>query len=296
MLLLPDLSALANSTVGIFSDYSGEDSSSKYYTYSFLICAYGSLDPFRSEMKKVRAKCGLGDKEIAFKYFGMGAIQRALPAYLNALNDQVPGLLFTLVVEKKIVSLFGPSSNSTLRTLSQLLEQHGFGKLKPRVAEKTLRVVHTAAYLTALLGHDGQKVFWMSDKDATCANAEAHKRLLRLYQTVLGHYTMRQHPLIGGALPLEPCSTDFLDLLSASDIAAGTAGQYFTGRDDVGKQDVYVKEGADKVLMWLAYDAMALKKLCIHLCAGDNGTIKSIPFVPKQIPDMATFLPIHLCR
>jgi hypothetical protein len=38
-LLLPDLSALLNRTIGIFSDYGGEDASSRYFTYSFLVCA-----------------------------------------------------------------------------------------------------------------------------------------------------------------------------------------------------------------------------------------------------------------
>jgi hypothetical protein len=37
----------------------------------------------------------------------MGTIQRALPSYLETLNGYVPGLLFTLIVEKRLVSLFG---------------------------------------------------------------------------------------------------------------------------------------------------------------------------------------------
>jgi hypothetical protein len=45
LLLLPDLSALANTTVGIFSDYSGEGAGT-YLTYSFLMCGWGSLEPF----------------------------------------------------------------------------------------------------------------------------------------------------------------------------------------------------------------------------------------------------------
>ena len=49
-LLLPDLSALANWTVGIFSDYGGEDSTSRFFTYSFLVCAFGSLEPFKQQM------------------------------------------------------------------------------------------------------------------------------------------------------------------------------------------------------------------------------------------------------
>lgn len=298
LLLLPDLSALANSTIGIFSDYGGEDSSSNYLTYSFLMCAWGSLDTFWREMKKHRANSGLGDKEIEFKDFGMGLMRKALPGYLDLLNGYVPGLLFTIVVEKRIVSLFGPQDRSTGAALSQRLEEKGVGKLKPEVAEKALRVVHTAAFLTALLGHEGQKIFWMSDHDAICPDLKAHNRLLALFHNVLGLYTERQFGLIGGALPFNERSTDYLDLLSAADVVAGSVGQYFTSRDNLGEKDARVKEGAEKVLVWLGHDGLALKKMCIQLSLGDDGKILfgAIGFNPKQTPDSVTFLPIHLCR
>lgn len=297
LLLLPDLSALANSTVGIFSDYSGEGDGN-YLTYSFLICAWGSLATFWREMKKLRANCALGNKEIEFKDFGMGVMRAALPGYLDLLNGYVPGLLFTIVVDKRILSLFGPQDRSTGVALSERLEEQGFGKLKPQIAEKAFRVVHTAAFLTALLGHDGQKIFWMSDHDAICPDAKAHERLLALFHNVLSLYTARQFGLIGGARPFSERSTDFLDLLSAADIVAGSVGQYFTSRGKVGEQNACVKEGAEKVLVWLGHDGLALKKLCIQLCLGDDGTIRfgAVEFNPKQTPDSVTFLPIHLCR
>jgi hypothetical protein len=297
LLLLPDLSALANTTVGIFSDYSGEGEG-RYLTYSFLMCAWGSLDTFRGEMKKLRAHFALGNKEIEFKDFRMAAMRNALRAYLDLLNGYVPGLLFTAVVDRRILSLFGPQDRSTGATLSRRLDEQGFGKLKPQIAEKALRVVHTAAFLTALLGHEGQKIFWMSDHDAICADADAHIRLLHLFHNVLSLYSTRQFGLIGGALPFSERSTDFLDLLSAADIVAGSIGQYFTGRDEVGEQNVRVKEGAEKVLVWLGHDGLALKKFCVQLVLGDDGTIRfgAVEFQPKQTPDSVTFLPIHLCR
>ncbi len=297
LLLLPDLSALANTTVGIFSDFGGEDSSSNYLTYSFLMCAWGSLATFWEEMKKHRANSGLGSKEIEFKDFGMGLMRKALPGYLELLNGYVPGLLFTAVVEKRILSLFGPQNRTTGDALSKKLEEEGL-KLKPEIAEKAFRVVHTAAFLTALLGHEGQKIFWMSDHDAICPDLKAHNRLLALFHNVLGLYTERQFGLIGGALPFSERSTDYLDLLSAADIVAGSVGQYFTSRDDLGEKDARVKEGAEKVLVWLGHDGLALKKFCIQLALGDDGTIRfgSVEFQPKQTPDTVTFLPIHVCR
>jgi hypothetical protein len=297
LLLLPDLSALANSTVGIFSDYSGEGSG-KYLTYSFLMCAWGSLDTFRRKMKELRAKFGLGTKEIAFKDFRMAVMRNALPAYLSILNGYVPGLLFTVIVDERIVSLFGPQDRSTGKALSEMLEAQGFGRLKPLVAEKALRVVHTSAFLTALLGHEDQKIFWMSDHDAICADADAHKHLLELFHNILSLYTTRQFGLIGGALPFRERSTDFLDLLSAADVVAGSIGQYFTSRDELGEGEARIKEGADKVLVWLGHDGLALKKFCVQLGLGDDDTIRfgAVEFQPKQTPDSVTFLPIHLCR
>jgi hypothetical protein len=296
-LLLPDLSALANQTVGIFSDYSGE-SIGNYDTYSFLICAWGSLGPFRQQMQQVREKCAMGSKEIEFKDFGMGTIQRALPSYLETLNGYVPGLLFTLVIDKRLVSLFGARDRSTARALAKILEERGFGARKPLVAEKVMRVIHTAAYLTALLGHEGQKIFWMTDHDSICPTPEMHNRMLELFHNVLGLYTSTKFGLIGGARPFAERSTDYLDLLSATDIAAGAVAQYFTGRDEVGEHDVCVKPGAEKVLQWLGLDAWALKKLCVMISAGDNGAILSgtVECASRQMPETATFLPTQLCR
>src|SRR5271163_2439897 len=105
-LLLPDLSALCNTTVGIFSDYGGE-STGKYLTYSFLVCAFGTLGPFQQHMAALRKKASIGHKEIAFKDFGMGPLQRMLPSYLRLVDGYVLGLVFTLVVDKSIPSLFG---------------------------------------------------------------------------------------------------------------------------------------------------------------------------------------------
>jgi hypothetical protein len=237
---------------------------------AFLICAFGSLDPFKREMRRVRKEFGLADKEIEFKDFGMGPIQRALPAYLETLNGYVPGLLFTLVVDKRLKSLFGSSHKSTLETLAQMLEARGVGRRRPHVAEKVMRVVHTAAFLTALLGHEGQQIFWMSDHDAVCPNPAMHDQMLSLYHNILTLYTAKTFGRIGGGHPFDDRSTDFLDLLSAADIAVGAVGQYFTGRSAVGEENVGVKPGAEKVLGWLGVDALALKKTCVMIAAGDG--------------------------
>jgi hypothetical protein len=296
-LLLPDLSALGNRTVGIFSDYGGEGSGN-WLTYSFLVCAYNTLPSFYGQMKDIRARFGLGDKEIAFKDFRMGQLRRALPAYLDALNGYVPGFLLTLMIDKHVPSVFGPGDKPSRDEIMRKLSTFGFKNLKPKTAEKALRVVHTAAYLTALLCHPGQHVFWMTDHDAITANPETYDQLLRLFQNALGLYSSKPFDRRGGALPFVERDTNYLDLLSAADVTAGALAQYFSDRDAVGEVDARVKEGAEQVLLWLGHDGLALKKLCIQMRIGADGTLVSGPIdiVPKIVRDDITFLPIELCR
>src|SRR6266851_6820461 len=72
LLVLPNLTAFSNDALGVFSDYSGEDHSARYLTYSVLVCGYRYTGAFSDRMKGVRKTYKLGDKEIAFKDFGMG--------------------------------------------------------------------------------------------------------------------------------------------------------------------------------------------------------------------------------
>ena len=50
--------------------------------------------------------------------------------------------------------------------------------------------------------------------------------------------------------------------------------------------------------MWLCHDGFALKKLCLLMRLGTDGTLVSGPIdvTPKIVRDGANFLPIELCR
>ena len=208
-LLLPNLSALANRTVGIFCDYGGEDSTSRFFTYSFLVWPFGSLDPFKQQMAMLRAKSGIGGKEIAFKDFRWGPLRRMLPAYLRLCDGYISGLLFTLVVDKTIPSLFGPGDTETTRRMTDALERTGYGSVTPRVGEKLFRILHCIAFLVALLGHPGQKIFWMTDHDAIGETPEQHSKLLGILNRVLPLYTNKPFSFLGGARPFTPRAFEF---------------------------------------------------------------------------------------
>jgi hypothetical protein len=297
-LLLPDLSALLNTTIGIFSDYGGEDPSSRYSTYSFLVCAYGSLGPFKEKMTALRATSGIGQKEIAFKDFRHGPSRRMLPAYLRLTDQYISGLLFTLVVDKSIPSLFGPGDSETLAKMADALETTGYGALSPKIAEKLFRIVHCIAFLIALLGHPGQKIFWMMDNDPIGETSERHTKLLGILLKVLPLYTTKSFGFLGGARPFTPPSFELLDLLSMSDIAAGAVAQCMSSIDTAGQQNALIKPGGDHVLRWLCHNSVTLKKFAMAVKRLPNGVVGVGPIdfeARAAIPD-ELFIPTQLVR
>ena len=297
-LLLPNLSALANRTVGIFSDYGGEDSTSRFFTYSFLICAFGSLDPFKQQMATLRAKSGIGGKEIAFKDFRWGPLRRMLPAYLRLCDGYISGLLFTLVVDKTIPSLFGPGDAETTRRMTDALEETGYGSIAPRVGEKLFRILHCIAFLVALLGQSGQKIFWMTDHDAIGESAEQHGKLLGILNRVLPLYTNKTFSFLGGARPFTPRAFEYLDILSITDIAAGTIAQTFTSIDTLGKENAQIKDGGDHVLRWLCHNSITLKKFAMTVKRLPDGEVGCGPIDFEARTPIAEelFIPTQLVR
>jgi hypothetical protein len=295
-LSLPDLRVFGNDAVAVFSDYSGE-SSGRFYTYTALVCGYSYTGRFIDRMKLVRKAHKLDEKEIEFKDLRMGQLRRALPEYLDAL-DHLPGFLCTLAVDKRIATLFAHPRNGTRQTLARILETEGLGTWKPDVAEKLLRIVHFTAFLTALLSHDGQKIFWMTDHDAICPTPEAHKSLLSVFDRVLAIYTRPgcRYPLVGGAVPFEPRAIGMLDLLSAADLVAGAIEPCIPARGSKPDGDTRVKSGADKVLVWLACDGIGLKKATIMIRQGENEAVEAgiVELGPLEASPNVPVIPITM--
>ena len=261
-LILPELRKEGNMSIGIYSDYGGEHQKNHYNTYTFLVCGFNHSYGLKSAMKDIRKKFKLGDTEISFKNFQFGPIQRALESYLNTVNFMVVGLLYTVVVSKDIESLFGVDKTNKF-LLSEILENANLGKWKPKVAEKLLRIVHTIAYLTALLSKEGQRIFWMTDHDAIASNTVQHDFTIKIFQNILPLYTKNKYDLIKGAVPFVEKSIEYLDFLSLADITAGSIERYFSVKKSRMEKLVMVKTGAEKVLKWLGHDGVGLKKQTI---------------------------------
>ena len=295
-LILPNLAAFGNKVIGVFSDYGGEHKESRYLTYSVLVCTFDLRNLFAEKMSAIREKYQLGSKEIAYKDFRMGQVLRALPEYLLTLSNYLPGFLLTLAVEKKALDANAPTSKETSVLLEEGLKSVGVEGRKPQVNAKLARVVELVAFLTALLGKNGQKVFWMTDHDEISPTNAKHGETLKAFEALLGAFCRdgQAFSLIGGALPFKERDVGMLDLLSVTDICAGALGEYLTQRKMRDEDKITVKPGCEHVLQWLGHDGIGLKKMNIIVRASEDGSIESaaIEFIPHNPPENVTIIPI----
>ncbi len=282
-LVLPELRNDGNQTIAVYSDYSGESKDSNFMTYSFVACGWNHSFAMPEEMKNIREKHGLDNKELSFKDLRHGPSQRALKEYLYAANFLVFGLLFTVVIEKEVDFLF-LSKDQDKNEISRILKEENFGEWKPKQAEKLLRIVHIVSYLMSLLSKHGQKLFWMTDNDEIAPNQAQFSNTLDLLVSVLNLYSSKKFDMVGGARPFVEKNVDTLDFLSLCDLSAGAISQYLNNQ--LVQDEVMVKKGADEILQWLAKDGVGLKKQTILIQKKDDGFVrKRIKFMLKDSPN-----------
>ena len=295
-LLLPNIRD-KNESVGVYSDYGGESSDSRFLTYSFLVCAWNQTGQFQEAMSEIRKKHKLDDqfKEIAFKDFRYGPIQRALDEYLSCASNFVNGLLLTIIIDKDIGSVWGSDRAESKKRINQAIAEADLGQWKPDIAEKMLRIVHFSSYLVALLSAPGQKVCWTSDHDAIADPPERFEKVLGLFDRLLKHYAPHDFEYVGGALPFDEKWPLQLDLLSLTDIVAGSIEHYYTRRVRNEGGEPTIKEQADKVLQWLTGDGIALKRrTMIFRAAGEKVKCGNVVFTMKEQDPNAIFVPVHV--
>ncbi|WP_405117629.1 hypothetical protein MHB43_17760 [Paenibacillus sp. FSL H8-0317] len=156
--------------------------------------------------------------------------------------------------------MFGENNKNALKELSKMFEQNNLGKWSPKNAEKVQRIIGTMGYLTHLLIPNGKNFFGMTDDDSIMANDRMSTAAANMFSNVLNSLEeKREYSTIIYANPWEK-GTDpvFLDILSLSDLVAGSLEHYYTNKGKTG--NVSFNEGANEVLGWLANHGVMLKK------------------------------------
>lgn len=280
-LVLPDLGA-PNQTIGIFSDYAGDDRGSDFVSYSFLLMAYNYHDVFGEEVQRLRQKFMMShlEKEIAYKDRGFGPIARALPGYLEALDDRVAGWLVSVAVDKRLKTVMGFPGHEGEEEIRKQFESAGVGGWKTAVGERVLRVAHLASYLLAVVVGEGQKVFWMTDNDDIVANQTKGQRTMRIFQSLIPEYTRKRVGTVGWAVPFQdPRSMVHEDLLSATDLACGA----ISGHLRLNSDEAAATKAAEPIVRWLSRDGVGLRKILIRLVLADGGHLLANQLVAGEV-------------
>jgi len=275
-LLLPDFGE--TESVFIFSDYGGEAKSSRYLTYTFTIVAYDTVGAFAKAMEEIRKKhfSAVPYKEISFKDLKYGPIKRGLEEYLTVSNNFLNGLVFTLIVDKNIDSLLAPHDKEATKLVASTFEEHGFGKWKPAVAEKLYRILQPISFFCKMLIADGKKIMWMTDADSIMANDQKATEATQLLGNAIRWCkTPNAYQVVGVVpKPFDEKEGLFLrDLLSLSDLIAGSLEHYYTNDKNVVHGE---EESVARMLQWLSGQGVGLKKLTMRMDLGEAGIVGSL--------------------
>jgi hypothetical protein len=269
---LPDFSD--DKGVAVMSDFGGEHSTARFFTYSFIFLAYDKLAPFATKVHELREKhCLVAPySEFAYKRLKSGPRSRALPEYLELVDNFIHGAIITVAIDKRIDTVFAADKRQAHPIIIEHFLSNNLGTWDGHAAEKVLRICNILAAFTSLLVTDKQKFIWYSDNDLI--NEDGKMRNFAdtqmIFQRVLALYT--KQGFAGGGFGKSFAEKSHLDdLLSIPDLAAGVI-QDLLQEHQTGEE---MPRGDEKtaVMKWIASPARYLSKITLQVARTDDGGI-----------------------
>ncbi|MBI6915652.1 hypothetical protein JET72_17325 [Pseudomonas juntendi] len=279
---IPDFSL--DKKIAIFSDFGGEHKGAGFNTYSFLVISYDKIHPFIEATTALRQKHNILEpfSEFAYKDLNYGPRQRALSEFLRITETLLHGALITLVVDKKIETLFGQNKKTVDEFNQQELSRLGLGTWKFESAEKALRICHAIGFFSSLTTHNNQRLLWYCDNDSVNDNESLYKGIQKILNHTAGFYINHSFEILGFAKSFEKKS-HFDDLLSITDLAAGIIQDLMTGHYS---PDGQITEKKVPLAKWLIQRSEFLTKITIEIKKLPNGLVGSgvVRFNPPKNP------------
>ena len=304
-LLLPNLHD--SETIAVFSDYGGDEKDSDYLTYSLLFVSYDIAFVILEDYRALRKERGLHTPyvEVSYKSMDYGPLSRSLVHWLR-VSDDLPGLLFTLIVKKDARTIFYDNTPNDLAAITRTLEEEGFGQWKNKTAERLLRILHCIGYFAALLSIPRHKFWWMTDKDEITPNPEKQKHLQRLLGHVLFKYCAKPHKTVAFSQSFDhdgrAANHDHNDLLAIPDLVAGGLANFCTTRLRPAGMERIPKRKSSTIVNWLGHQGIGLKKMQLVISPAPRGTFDTpgggyrADFLTIEPTDLENvhFVPINL--
>jgi len=248
------------------SDYSGHHHGATHEVLSFLLADAIFLWRWNEDRQMMRRRCRLGKRRMAFKAMGDRIRRRALNQFLAASNS-IPGLSYTVLIDKRINSLFLPDTGTEERdSLTPLLVNW-----KPKVRERFLRVAHFGFLLVTGLSAKGQDFLWITDEDDIVANTSRLKEATKALAHISSHYLRHGlGHLRFGTTKCDDGSLALEDLAAIPDLVAGALGEMAAAQEIPGG-DIFVPIEAGisiksrEILGWLAESTHTLKRIVMGI-------------------------------
>lgn len=265
---LPDFRA--TSKVLVACDYSGDAKHYRFRSLSVLIADACELELWDRLRTRLRRECFREPRRIAFKSIRERQRAAALVPFLRAANT-LPGILFTLLVDKHIPTVF--RCDHELDESGRLLVDRLQG-FDPVTRERLFLLAHCLGLLFNGLTHPRQDVLIISDEDSVFANDSRHRLVCSVLERIISNYL--SHTL--GRVQV--CTTksdtgrlDLEDLTSIPDLAGGALTECAGVRDGRGGLIPGVLRPIDRsqsrkmqaVVGWYAESWHPLKRIAVLL-------------------------------
>ena len=262
--LLPDLRQ--SSTILIGSDYGGQHRFAQYESLSFLFADLENCGLWETQRSQLRQRFLPDGRRLSYKNLGDSRRRATLWPFLRAA-DSIPGLVVTLLIDKRIESLFSKAGKLDTNT-PELCEYAHWDRA---VLEKSLRVIHMCGFFLAGLSCPYQDVLWFTDEDAIVANEARLREFVDMFSRVSSHYlphTLR-HVRIGTTRS-DTGRRDIEDLVAVTDLVAGALCRVLTEYQEQGTFPLpevvmplpqSVPPKATRLVAWFSDQTQSLKKL-----------------------------------
>jgi len=273
--LLPDLRD--GSTIFIGSDFSGQHKLARYETLSFLFADIEKCNEWENIRQQLRKKYLSDGRRMSYKNLKDSKKRNILIQFLNAA-DNIPGLLFTILIDKEIGSLFTFENHIDMDNPEYIKFKHW----KRNTFEKLLRVIHFVSFFLNGLSRENQDVIWFIDEDEIVPNEDRLREFVKIFAQISSHYLKHNlRNLRIGTTKSDTGRRDIEDLVSVTDIAAGALCQVLT---DYSKSGVVpgsqiltplmhpLPSKTKEIMLWLSDNSLRLKKIVYEIKQDDKST------------------------
>jgi hypothetical protein len=273
--LFPDLRD--GSTMFIGSDFSGQHKLARYETLSFLFADIEKCNEWENMRQELRKKYLSDGRRMSYKNLRDSKKRNILIHFLDAA-DNIPGLLFTILIDKEIGSLFTFKNHIDMNSPEYIKFKHW----KRNSFEKLLRVIHFVSCFLNGLSRENQDVIWFIDEDDIVPNDDRLKEFVKIFGQIGSHYLKHNLGNIRiGTTKSDTGRRDIEDLVSVTDIAAGALCQVLT---DYSKNGVVpgsriltplthpLPSKTKEIALWLSDSNQRLKKIVYEIKKDNNST------------------------